>query len=90
MKNFFLVKILRWGVSKIDGYKTKLTGLAIFLHALSGAIGILNPNIIIPYHLPIMTPEQVYIEFTGAMGVWGIGGKLEKAKKVTVEKNLEN
>jgi len=82
MKNFILVRILRYIGGKFDGHKTRIAGLIPFLHATISLIGVIYPE----YATGEADLEQIIAEYTGAFGIWGIGGKLEKTKAVLKEK----
>ena len=82
MKNFFLIKIIRYFVQRINGYKTIFGGIGMISLGVMNAVALINPDD------PVMNPMQLSptVEmtvgyFTGAFALWGVGGKLEKIKK---------
>lgn len=76
MQEFFLTRILRWAGSKMDGYKTRISGVAMILGGNIGLIGIMFPD----QGLPQMSVEGAIGLITGGLAVLGIGGKTEKIK----------
>ena len=74
MENWIIGKILIWVGNALSGYKTYLAGVASILIGLTGAIGLLFPDL----KLPVMTIPQIGAAFTAGMAAFGIGHKMDK------------
>ncbi|HDO25855.1 MAG TPA: hypothetical protein ENG95_04350 [Nitrospirae bacterium] len=82
MKNWFLKRILEWIAKKFDGKKTVIGGIGLILLGIVHIVGIAYPDL----GLPVSTIEVALTEISGGFAVLGLGGKLEKIKKIAVEK----
>ena len=80
MKDFLLVRLIRYVGSKFDGYKTLIGGLGAFCIGLTYIIPVAFPTLSVEVGLPEGDLEKALASFTVAFTVWGIGGKLEKNK----------
>ena len=78
MKNWLIIRILKWIGNKTAGYKTKVAGTCSILYGLLGAVNLLWPDTTSIN----MTFEEVSAYVLGGLTALGIGGKLDRLKEV--------
>ena len=75
MQNWIITKILSFIGQKLNGYKTKISGLGFFLLALLGGIRVIFPD---QTQFPDIGYQGVIAAASTGMAAFGIAGKADK------------
>ncbi len=77
MKDFILIRLLRFIGKRLDGYKTKIGGVGFILVGLLGMLRIMFPDL---SQLPDMTLEGCLASISAGITALGLAGKADKLK----------
>jgi hypothetical protein len=80
INNFVIFRILKYIAGKFDGYKSFIAGLGSFIGGVVYIMGAVWPSVSEITMIP-GDYEKGFGLIVGAFTVWGIAGKIEKAKK---------
>lgn len=76
MKNWLMSKMFGFIGQKLDGYKTKIGGIALILLGVVGIVGEIFPN----QGLPVTDFESSCASIAAGIAALGLGHKAEKVK----------